>query len=111
MVRIFIVLIICLLFIPQTSVAGLLSKDASEQTPKDIEIKAIDSEDKLIQKRQKEARKLIEEGRELIKKGEKKNKKELVIKGQIKKEIGEKQLELLQEQVKKKKTEDENYDW
>ena len=111
MVRIFLVLIICLLFVPQTGVAGPLSKGVSEQNPKDTEIKVIDSEDKLIQKRQKEARKLIEEGRELIKKGEKKNKKELITKGQIKKEIGEKQLELLQEQVKKKKTEDENYDW
>ena len=66
---------------------------------------------KLNQKRREEARKLIAEGITLIKKGQKKNKQDLITKGQIKKEIGEKQLNLLKEQAENKKNEDQNNEW
>ena len=84
--------------------------DASP-TPQTNEIPIDDKLDKVIQKRQKEARKLILEGRKLIKKGEKKKNEDLIIKGQIKKQIGEKQLEALKEQEENKKRERENDIW
>ena len=75
------------------------------------EIPIIDKLDKHLSKRQEEAHRLIAEGRELIKKGEKKKNQDLIIKGQIKKEIGEKQLQTLKEQTESKKKEDENDHW
>ena len=65
---------------------------------------------KLVQKRKKEAQELIFEGRQLIKKGEKKKDKNLITKGQIKKEIGEKQLHVLKEQEQNNKK-DQSYGW
>ena len=62
--------------------------------------------DKHIQKRQQEAYSLVLEGNKLIKKGKKKNNKSLITKGQIKKEIGEKQLKLLKEQAEERKRQD-----
>lgn len=72
-------------------------------------IPVIDSIDRLILKRQEEARKLIEEGKKLIKRGGRKNNQDLIMKGKIKKEIGEKQLKVLKEQARSKKAEDANY--
>lgn len=111
------VVVALLLSMPCAAYAGLFSMSTvqqanNEETPTMTnEIKVVDSVDKLIQKRQREARKLIDEGRKLIEKGNKKKKQSLVVKGQIKKEIGEKQLELLQEQSSKKEMEDSDYDW
>lgn len=75
------------------------------------EIPIIDKLDKHLSKRQEEAHRLIAEGRELIKQGKKRNNQDLIIKGQIKKEIGEKQLQILKEQTGSKKKEDENDHW
>ena len=75
------------------------------------EIPVFDSTDRLIQKRKEEAHKLITEGRGLIKKGEKKKDQTLITRGQIKKEIGEKQLKLLKEQAAIKKNEDKSDGW
>lgn len=69
------------------------------------EIPVFFNADKLIQKRQNEARKLIMEGKKLIQKGEKKKDQNLIAKGQIKKEIGEKQLQVLKEQIQTRKNE------
>ena len=75
------------------------------------EIPVLDTIDKLILKRKEEAHKLIEEGKQLIKKGKNRQKQDLITKGQIKKEIGEKQLLLLKEQAKDKKKEEANDHW
>ena len=75
------------------------------------EISVLDNIDKHILKRQEEAHKLITEGKKLIKQGEQRKKQDLIIKGQIKKEIGEKQLQLLKEQAKDKKKEEANDHW
>ena len=69
------------------------------------EIPVFFSADKLIQRRHDEARKLIFEGIKLIQKGEKKKDESLIAKGQIKKDIGRKQLEVLKEQVQIRKNE------
>lgn len=117
MKNIFIVLML-LLLLAGPVFAGIFSKNkpATGENPQvqenqTEEIQVLDSIDKLILKRKKEARELIAEGNKLIKKGQKKNNKSLITKGQIKKEIGEKQLELLDDQTKEKKAEDANYDW
>lgn len=75
------------------------------------EIQVLDSIDRLILRRQKEAQKLIEEGKKLIEKGEKKNSQKIIVKGKIKKEIGEKQLFLLREQAENKKKESQRDEW
>ena len=75
------------------------------------EIPVLDNIDKHILKRQEEAHKLITEGKNLIKQGEKRKRQDLITKGQIKKEIGEKQLQLLKEQAKDKKKEEANDHW
>ena len=75
------------------------------------EIPVLDNIDKYILKRQEEAHKLIAEGKNLIKQGEQRKKQDLIIKGQIKKEIGEKQLQLLKEQAKDKRKEEANDHW
>ena len=72
------------------------------------EIPVRDSAYNLIQKRRQEAQKLIVEGRDLIRKGEKNRNKNLLIKGQLKKEIGEKQLKVLKEQEVERRKENEN---
>ena len=69
------------------------------------EIPVFFSADKLIHKRQNEARELIFEGIKLIKRGEKKKDESLIAKGQIKKDIGRKQLEILKEQIQTRKNE------
>ena len=75
------------------------------------EIPLRDKSYKILQKRQSEAKELIKEGRKLIKKGKKKNDQELVTKGEIKLEIGQKQLKLLQEKSEERSEEDKGYDW
>ena len=75
------------------------------------EIPVLDNIDKHILKRQEEAHRLITEGKSLIKQGEKRKRQDLIIKGQIKKEIGEKQLQSLKEQAKDKKKEEANDHW
>ncbi len=69
-----------------------------------------DPTDKLILKRREEAHKLIAEGNQLIKKGQQQNKQDLITKGQIKKDIGGKQLEILKEQIEEKQKEDTERD-
>lgn len=91
---------------------GTSNRSNSEQlSNKREEIPILDSQDKLILKRREEAQKLIFEGRKLIKKGEKKNQQDLITRGEIKKEIGEKQLKLLQEQKENKEKVEEDDLW
>lgn len=85
--------------------------DKKEKTGTSEQIPIRDSAYFLIQKRLKEARKLIEEGKKMINKGEKKNNQSLVVKGQIKKEIGEKQLQILNDQAENKEKQDERNSW
>ena len=85
------------------------SEDESESGSDVSNIPVRDNVYKLIQKRQKEAYRLIEEGKELIKKGEKRKNQKLISKGQIKKEIGEKQIALLKEQKENKRQSD--HEW
>lgn len=85
-------------------------KNSEDESGSDVSnIPVRDNVYKLIQKRQKEAYKLIEEGKELIKKGEKRKNQKLISKGQIKKEIGEKQIALLKEQKENKRQSD--HEW
>lgn len=85
--------------------------NAAGNTIQNEEIPVFDSVDKLIQKRKNEAYKLIKEAKELIKKGEKRNNQSLITKGKIKKDIGEKQLQVLKEQASNKKAQDKNDGW
>lgn len=109
-------ILICLLILLETfywsvsASAGIFSMDNTStanqgQGEMAEEIPAFFNADKLIQKRQEEARRLIAEGRKLIEKGEKKKDQSLIAKGQIKKEIGEKQLAVLKEQTRVRKNE------
>lgn len=97
-------LIFSLLLSTINSYAGFFSKEVSKEST-DLEYK---TSNKLISKRQDEARKLISEGNKLIKKGNKQNNKKLIVKGQIKKEIGQKQLKLLKEEAEDKESPLEN---
>ncbi len=74
-------------------------------------IPIVDTTDKHLQKRLQEAQALIYEGRMLVKKGEQRNKKELITKGKIKKEIGEKQLVVIKRQMEEKKEQDHRDEW
>ncbi|MBI3591307.1 MAG: hypothetical protein HY094_08040 [Candidatus Melainabacteria bacterium] len=111
--------VVFLLFIPNIAFAGFFTMNAvppaghntGGQSAQIEEIPVQDSQDRLIQKRREEAHKLVAEGKELIKKGEKRKNQSLIIKGKIKKEIGEKQLKLLKEQVENKKKEDSHDGW
>lgn len=113
-------ILICLLILlvemlqRSASTAGIFSMDNTStvnqgQGEMAEEIPAFFNADKLIQKRQEEARRLIAEGRKLIEKGEKKKDQSLIAKGQIKKEIGEKQLAVLKEQTRVRKNETSNW--
>lgn len=113
-------ILILLLLVPREAFAGILTMDhdlyqkatyPNVQTGMNEEIPVLDAVDKVIIKRRSEAHKLIEEGNKLIKKGEKKNNQQLVMKGQIKKEIGTKQLALLKEQAENKKLQEQNDGW
>ena len=84
--------------------AGVFSKNKTEKAQEE-EIPAPLAADKTLQKRQMEAYKLISEGNKLIRKGEKKKDQNLISKGEIKKEIGKKQLQILKEQVQSRKNE------
>ena len=90
---------------------GLDGDANGKQNEKKDEIPIFLKADKLIQKRREEARKLITEGQKMIKQGEKKNNKSLITKGQIKKEIGQKQLEVLKEQTKIREQENNGSAW
>lgn len=108
-------------FFPKYAFAGWFSMDMvspggnTESTGESLqqtnEIQVLDKTDKLIQRRREEAHKLIAEGNKMIIKGEKRKDQSLIIKGKIKKEIGEKQLKLLKGQVEQKKEEDEKDGW
>ena len=116
---IFIILFLLLLSKPIIACAGLFtmtmnpapSSNANQQTPGLQEIPVQDNADKLIERRKMEAYKLINEGRALIKKGEQKEDQQLITRGQIKKEIGEKRLKLLKGQAEDKKKLDEGDGW
>ena len=79
--------------------------------PTQENIPIFDNVDKHIQKRREEAYKLVQEGKKLIKKGEKKNRQDLIVRGKIKKDIGEKQLQVLKEQAEDKKVQDHRDEW
>lgn len=104
-------------FLPRAD-SGLFSHGGGEETKQAAvpqgrteDIKIVDSVDKLIIRRKKEAEKLIADGNKLIKKGKKKNRQDLITKGQIKKEIGEKQLKMIKEMTDNKRKEEEGYEW
>ena len=107
------------LFIQSKALAGFFTMDTQqgpkannqEQSNGAEEIPLRDNTYNLIQKRQQEAYELIFQGRELIKKGQKKNDEELITKGKIKKEIGEKQVKALKAQMEQNKNEDQNNGW
>ena len=75
------------------------------------EIPIRDTTFQIMERRKIEAHKLISEGLEMMRKGEKKKDETLITKGRIKKEIGEKQLQVLKEQAEERKKEDKSYDW
>ena len=96
--------IILLCLISFTNVfASVFSKNKTQEAQE--EIPAPLAADKILQRRQDEAHKLIMEGNQLIKKGKKKQDQNLITKGEIKKEIGEKQLQLLKEEIQNRKNE------
>lgn len=111
------VLIVVLTVVAPEAHSGIFSKmkevekEVTSHEDRVEDIKVLDSVDKLIIKRKKEAEKLVLEGNKLIKKGEKRNRKDLITKGQIKKDIGEKQLKILNNMNEDKRKEDESYDW
>ena len=100
-----------------TAIAGLFNKNYSNSSSSGDaqsitdEIPVRDEAFKIMEKRKVEAHKLISEGLKLMREGEKKKNETLTIRGRIKKEIGEKQLQVLKEQAEQKKKEDKNYDW
>lgn len=117
--RKFILILFFLIYTASSAYAGILTmnhnlyeKAGYSGTAQNAdEIPIVDSTDKLIKKRQEEARKLIVEGKKLIKKGEKKKDQNLITKGQIKKGIGEKQLQSLKEQTENKKKQEQDDAW
>ena len=110
----FLIILFFLVF-PNLAIAGLFSKNspsssssgAPEQSADDIPIR--DAAYKMIERRKQEAHKLISEGLEIMREGEKKKNEVLITKGRIKKEIGQKQLEVLKEQAEEKKKDDKSY--
>lgn len=117
--RIILVAIIFVISTSNAAFANIFSKFASQDSNNDSkkqvdnanEIPIIDSTDKLLQKRLQEAQSLIHEGRQLIKKGEISDRKDLITKGKLKREIGEKQVEAIRQQVKDKKEQDKRDEW
>lgn len=109
------ILLIALLMLPYPSYAGLFSMDNQpKNAPKNQgemteQINVFFNADKQMQKRKDEAYKLIEEGKKLIKKGEKSKNQQLITKGHIKKEIGEKQVQLLREQLRERQNESNSW--
>ena len=100
-------LVFITIFFYLTSCAGvfasMVSKNKTQETQE--EIPAPLAADKILQRRQGEAHKLIMEGNKLIKRGKKKQDQSLITKGEIKKEIGEKQLRILKEEIQNRKNE------
>ena len=95
--------------------AGLFSKNKATSSssgnaePAADEIPLRDATYKMIERRKEEAHKLISEGLDLMREGEKKKDEALITKGRIKKEIGQKQLDVLKEQAEQKKKDDQSY--
>ena len=108
-------MMVLLLISSNPAIAGLFNKNQpsssssgnTQQTADDIPIR--DAAFKMIERRKQEAHKLISEGLELMREGEKKKDEVLITKGRIKKEIGQKQLEVLKEQAEQKKKDDQSY--
>ena len=105
------------LFLLNPAIAGLFDKSQSSssssgnaQLPAD-EIPIRDKTFQIMERRKIEAHKLISEGLEMMREGERKKNETLITKGRIKKEIGEKQLQVLKEQAEERKKEDKSYDW
>ena len=114
---ILLIIVIGSLIFSSPVVAGLFGKNQTSssssgnaQSPAD-EIPIRDEAFKIMEKRKIEARKLISDGLELMRQGEKKKDETLITKGRIKKEIGQKQLEVLKEQAEQKKKEEKSYGW
>ena len=106
-----------LLFLLNPAIAGLFDKiqpssssSGNSQSPAD-EIPIRDKTFQIMERRKIEAHKLVSEGLEIMREGEKKKDETLITKGRIKKEIGEKQLQVLKEQAEERKKEDKSYDW
>ena len=115
-VCIFLILTFLLLF-SNPAIAGLFGKSQASssssgnaQSPAD-EIPIRDETFKIMERRKMEAHKLVSEGLEIMREGEKKKDTNLISKGRLKKEIGQKQLQVLKEQAEQKKKEDKSYDW
>ena len=111
----FLVVILLLSFSNQ-AIAGLFgasssSSSSGSQQVATEEIPIRDKTSKIMERRSIEARKLISEGLSLMREGEKKKDETLITKGRIKKEIGQKQLQVLKEQAEQKKKEDQSYGW
>ena len=108
-----VLIIIFLLSFSNQAIAGLFSKtiasSSSGQQASVEEIPIRDEAFKIMERRKIEARKLISEGLKLMREGEKKKNEVLITKGRIKKEIGQKQLEVLREQAEEKKKDDKSY--
>ena len=109
------ILLIALSTSPLPSYAGLFSMNNQPSSPPQNQgemteqINVFFNADKQMQKRKDEAYKLIEEGKKLIKKGEKSKNQQLTTKGYIKKEIGEKQVQLLRQQLKERQNESNSW--
>ena len=115
--KIIIFIFTLLFFILNPAIAGLFSKEQSSSsgsTNSQVntdEIPVRDEAFKIMERRRMEAHKLVSEGLEIMREGAKKKDEALITKGRIKKEIGEKQLQVLKDQAEQKKKEDKNYDW
>ncbi len=113
---IFLVIVISQFFL-NPATAGLFSGNQPSSSgtgdlqPAGNEIPIRNEASKIMEKRKIEARELISEGLKLIREGERKNNEVLITKGKIKKEIGQKQLQVLKEQSEMKKKEDQSYGW
>ncbi len=109
--------LVCSLIFSNPAFAGLFSKTQTSSSSSGNaqlttdEIPIRDEAFKIMERRKTEAHKLVSEGLELMREGEKKKNETLITKGRIKKEIGEKQLQVLKEQAEEKKKEDKSYDW
>ena len=108
-------MIVFLLIFSNPADAGLFGNNPSSSSSSGIsqpsadDIPIMDAIYKAIERHKQEAHKLISEGLNLMREGEKKKDETLITKGRIKKEIGQKQLEVLKKQAEEKKKDDKSY--
>lgn len=89
--------------------ASAVSANSTDEIDIENEIPIRDKTYLLIQKRKKEAEALFFEGVELKKKGYQENNEEFTAEGNLKRKMGEDQLQYLKEQEVKHKNRDEVY--